>query len=138
MPFARNSATTVSLWTRSPRTVSGSRRAVSRARATASFTPKHMPKCSARMIFININFVSQSKRPRLGRGVQTNLSGLVLPDDLFELVDVFSEGFAARGREGAGGERAVVLKGFGHRHVAGLLEGADRSEEHTSELQSPM
>ena len=59
----RSSAKTVSLWTRSPRMVSGSRLAVSSAGAMASRTPKHMPRCSALMIFIRrrrINFVLQS------------------------------------------------------------------------------
>src|ERR1043166_6293941 len=51
-PRSRNSAMTVSLCTRSPRIVSGSCCAVFTASAMASRTPKHMPKCSARMIFM--------------------------------------------------------------------------------------
>ena len=51
--------------------------------------------------------------------------GPVLPDDLFQQIDVISEGFAAGRRERAGGERAVVLIRLGHRHVAFLLQGAD-------------
>ena len=51
--------------------------------------------------------------------------GPVLPDDLFQQIDVISEGFAARSRERTGRERAVVLIRFGHRHVAFLLQGAD-------------
>jgi len=53
------------------------------------------------------------------------LFGPVLPDDLFQEVDVISEGFAARRRERAGGERAVVLIRLGHGDITLLLQGAD-------------
>ena len=76
MPRARRSARTVSLCTRSPKTVSGSCCDCFKARAMASRTPKHIPKCSARRILIRLlrtrlHFVLQSiGLPRLS-SVQT-------------------------------------------------------------------
>ena len=48
-----------------------------------------------------------------------------LPDNLLQQVDVIGEGLPAGGSQGAGGEGSIVLEGFGHRQVAGLLKGAD-------------
>ena len=56
-------------------------------------------------------------------------SGPVLPDDLFQQVDVAGEGLAARGGERAGGQRAAVLIRLGHGEVALLLQGADMGGE---------
>ena len=57
--------------------------------------------------------------------VQKNFSELVLADDLFEQVNVASEGFAPGLGKRAGGERAVVLVGLGHGNKTFLLQDAD-------------
>ena len=53
------------------------------------------------------------------------LPGFVLPDDLLQQVDVFSERLAARRRERAGRERPVFLVGFRDRDEAFLPQRAD-------------
>ena len=54
IPFSCSDAITVSLCTSSPRMVSGCAWAWFSASAMASRTPKHMPRCSARIIFIRL------------------------------------------------------------------------------------
>ena len=61
------------------------------------FTPKHMPRCSARMIFI-LTLCHKVKDHDDSNVFKIILFGLVLPDDLFQQIDVISEGFAARRR----------------------------------------
>src|SRR5437773_1427586 len=101
MPRARKAASTVSLWTRSPKIVSGCARDWFRARLMASRTPKHMPRCSALIIFIH--FVSQSKRPYPFQFVQNSfyLFRLGLLDDFFQQIDVTGEGLLAGRGQGA-------------------------------------
>jgi hypothetical protein len=54
--------------------------------------------------------VIQSKRPQVFIFVQKIFSlRFVLPDDLLQQIDVFSERLAARRRQRAGRKRAVVL-----------------------------
>src|SRR6266850_851990 len=50
---------------------------------------------------------------------------LVLLDDLLQQVDVIGERLFARGGQGTGSERAVVLKRFGYGDISRLLERAD-------------
>ena len=109
MPFSRSAASTDSLCTNSPIMVSGCASACRNARAMASRTPKHMPRCCARMIFIMVlrvsqaciqfDFALQSRKPAEGRAafIPGLFRTLGLPDDLFEQVDVIGEGFAAGG-----------------------------------------
>ncbi len=53
------------------------------------------------------------------------LPGSVLPDDLLQQIDVFSERLAARRRQRARRERTVVLIRLGHGHIAFLLQRAN-------------
>ena len=64
-------------------------------------------------------------RRQLIKFVQIKLFGFVLPDDLFQQVNVTAEGFFAARRQGAGGEGAVVRVGFADGHKPLLLQGAD-------------
>src|SRR6516225_3594241 len=82
-----------------------------------------MPSCIVKVRSI-IYFVSQSDRLRRFQFVQSFLLFGLL-DDLFQQVDVFSEGPAARWGQRAGCERPAVLKRLGHRQVAGLLQCPD-------------
>src|SRR5438093_769707 len=113
--------------------VSGCVSACCNAKAMASRTPKHMPRCSARMIFIfpptsnaqrkRLDFVTQSRRPNVFISVQKNsFPRFGLLNDLFEQVDVGGEGFAALGCERIGRQWPAALKGLGHRGVAGLVQ----------------
>src|SRR5256885_9143125 len=140
IPFSCSDAITVSLCTSSPRMVSGCAWAWFNASAMASRTPKHMPRCSARMIFIRLGigfrsgsasksncFVLQSNR--LHRFVCVQRSGLFcrlgLLNDLFEQVDVGGEGSSAARREREGRQWPPALKFLGHRDVAGFLQRAE-------------
>src|SRR6185437_9864258 len=122
IPLVRKSASTVSLWTRSPRMVSGSRSATSTARAMASFTPKHIPKCSARMIFIIdgagladlIYTLYHKVKDRRHSFLFKRFLWFVLPDDLLQQGDVFREGFAAGGGQRTRRQRTFILEGFCH------------------------
>ena len=51
--------------------------------------------------------------------------GFILTDDLLQQADVFRKGFAARSRERAGGERTILLVGFGDGDEALLPQRAD-------------
>jgi len=49
----------------------------------------------------------------------------VLPDDLLQQIDIFSESLASGRRQRTRGERAVVLIRLGHGNIAFLLQGFD-------------
>src|SRR6185369_17521372 len=99
----------------------------------ASRTPKHMPKCSARMIFILLLW-PMALAPSLCIAKLKTTGVLVcskdfsfrpgLLDDLLQQIDVAGEGFLAGRRQGVGRERAIVRKRFRDDHVTGLLERA--------------
>src|SRR5437016_9412465 len=93
----------------------------------ASRTPKHMPRCSARMIFISPSswtLYCKVKDRAWPLPFKRLFTGLGLLDDFFEQVDVGGEGLATMGGERIRRQGASALKGLGHGGVTGLLQRA--------------